>query len=80
MGESRKKQMLMSGIAVLFTLGLAGCGNEENPPAEQEEVEQNNHSDINEGMDEENNTGTNEDDQVEVDPNDGETETNQQGS
>lgn len=66
-----KRQLLISGIAAMLTGGLAGCGSGEKQNNEDNNRQQNNHSDIDEGMDQNNETGTNQDDQVELDPNDG---------
>ncbi|OES45528.1 hypothetical protein [Domibacillus iocasae] len=68
------KPMLIGGVIAMLTLALAGCGNGEDQQNEgnngQEKVQQNNHSDINEGTDRNNDTGTNENDQIEADLND----------
>ncbi|OMP66176.1 hypothetical protein [Domibacillus epiphyticus] len=68
------KQLFIGGVAAMLSLGLTGCGDggEQNNGGNngQKEIQQNNHSDINEGTDENNDTGINKDEQIELEPND----------
>lgn len=70
MKKNWKQLALIGGSSAMLAFGLAGCGSDETDTNETPEQQHNNHSDVNEEMDENNDTGTNQEEQIEVDPND----------